>query len=340
MSSHGRLPSPEPWVRRGLFAASQGEWGGRLGAVLRRAAWLLFLVAYVAQNPGARRRRTAAVAAFGRAQLARRRGAVYRVDLGRRGVLSCPPSSSIAPVVAGTGFHEYDEELFVDRFVRPGDVVVDLGASIGFFAIPLARRGARVATFEPASVTRAALQANVDENGVASLVQVFAYGVADFDGPASFTRGLDAQNHLVVDGADGAELDVVEVRRLDTLLAGEAPWLGESTFVKVDVEGFDEQALDGASELLARARPVVMVETREGGAGVRARLASRGYGAYWYDATANDLVPFPEGWPGNFAFHTNMLFIPHDRVDEVRQRLARADRAPLPPPRLLLAATD
>ena len=328
----GRLPPPEGALRRALFAASHLPGGGPVGAVLRRVVWLAFLALLVAQNPGARGRRAAALVAFGRAQLARARRRPYTVDLGRRGLMRCPPSSSIGVIVAAVGLHEFDEELFVDRFLRAGDVVIDAGSSIGFFAVPMALQGARVACFEPATETRAALEANVAANGVGDQVTVFPYGVADFDGPARVTQGLDSQNHLVLDGAAQTTTEAVEVRRIDSVVATEAPWLADATFVKVDVEGFDEQALSGAAELLRSAQPVLLVETRHGGRSVRGQLAAFGYVAFWYDASAHDLVPFPDDWAGNYDFHTNMLFVAATRLDEVRERLASATTAlPSPP---------
>lgn len=325
-----RLPEPEPRSRRLLFRLSQGSrpWN--------RAWWQLFLTALVVQSDAARGRRIGAAVAFWRAQARRLRGRPYLVDLGgERGVLRCPPTSSIAPLVAAVGYHEFDEQLFFERIVRPGDVVIDAGSSVGFFAVPLGRRGARVACFEPADETRRWLEENVALNQLGDAVAVFDVALGDFDGTARLTTGLDSQNHLVIgDAAAGNETALTEVRTIDSM-ADEHPWLAEATFVKVDVEGFDEAVLRGAARLLRERRPVLLVETRGGGGATRQFLAELGYDAWWYDGLSNALVAFPEAWAGNFGFHTNMVFLTGAGLEEMRTRLGSDSRPRPPRPRLL-----
>ena len=55
---------------------------------------------------------------------------------------------------------------------RPGDVVLDIGANIGVFALSLqrGRGGVRVHSFEPASGTRGRLIQNVEKNGLGGLI--------------------------------------------------------------------------------------------------------------------------------------------------------------------------
>ena len=69
------------------------------------------------------------------------------------------------------------------------------------------------------------------------------------------------------------------VRRLDSLD------LGDVGFIKIDVEGFDAQVIDGAHETIARCRPVVLIEIEEIHTGeppsvLIERIAGLGYACY------------------------------------------------------------
>ena len=68
--------------------------------------------------------------------------------------------------------------------VRPGDVVVDVGANHGFAACWFARRGARVFAFEPSPQVYELLQRNVADNGLADRVRTFPEAIAERDGHA------------------------------------------------------------------------------------------------------------------------------------------------------------
>jgi hypothetical protein len=86
--------------------------------------------------------------------------------------------------------------------------------------------------------------------------------------------------------AAGRSYDV-EAARLDTLLGGnERP----IRFVKIDVEGHELAVLRGASALLRRDRPALLVEVSGDPDAERgpahelfALLAGLGYGAWWFD---------------------------------------------------------
>lgn len=68
--------------------------------------------------------------------------------------------------------------------VRPGDVVIDVGANHGFAACWFALRGARVFAFEPAPEVYRLLERNVADNGLADRVRTFPEAIADREGRA------------------------------------------------------------------------------------------------------------------------------------------------------------
>lgn len=185
------------------------------------------------------------------------------VDVPLAGGLSlrCYPRSNAASnVIYFTERHDPVEMLLIDNVVGPGDTVVDAGANIGTYTLPLARlvgpRG-RVVAIEPAPLAARRLAENIARNRLTQ-VDVVAAAVGRAVGQAEMSVDKDVSNTLAV-GPGSFRVETVSVVTLDSLVGGERPSL-----VKLDVEGFEEEALHGASALLsAEDGPVVLVEITE-----------------------------------------------------------------------------
>lgn len=93
------------------------------------------------------------------------------------------------------GAHQRNELAMLLSVVRAGDHVLDVGANIGTFTVPLARQAlpqGRVAAFEADADIAAVLARNVARNGLADTVTVVPALVAA--GAGSFTRRAVAGN--------------------------------------------------------------------------------------------------------------------------------------------------
>jgi FkbM family methyltransferase len=84
-------------------------------------------------------------------------------------------------------------------------------------------------------------------------------------------------------------------------------------FVKLDVQGYESEVLDGLERTIERSRPVLLVESPE--PEVRAWLAERGYLGYRYDRDTHRLAA-----DGRRA--DNLVFVPAEDVPAIRRHLA------------------
>lgn len=165
-----------------------------------------------------------------------------------------------------------DLQMVARNLVRPGMTVWDIGANLGIFSFMAAgcagARG-RVHALE-ADPKYADLIAHTAAGLGASYapVDVLCAAIDARDGIRSFgisARG-HARNRLVAEGTsaggDLATLRSVVALRGDALLEN---WRAPDV-VKIDVEGAEIAALEGASRLLSEIRPVLYIEIAEANA--------------------------------------------------------------------------
>jgi FkbM family methyltransferase len=136
--------------------------------------------------------------------------------------------------------------------LRPGDLFIDVGASVGVYSLWVRELGARVVAVEPSPDAVSRLRRNLELSG-ADEVEVLEVALSDADGELLMTRYLDATNHILLEAATGVaktyETQVVRSTTLDHVLGDR-----HAAGVKVDVEGAELLVVQGASRALAEHR--------------------------------------------------------------------------------------
>lgn len=231
-----------------------------------------------------------------------RDGARYLADADSYLALRSPARDQVA---FADGSYEPELSYLMQSLIRPGDVVLDIGANIGLHTVAFARLAhqGQVFAFEPVAEMAERNSRNCALNRLDN-VTIVQCGLGESDG------ALEMNVVVAGDGMEGTSsfLDTVHVkthperyqtrrvpvRRLDDVLPELKPQ-GPVRFVKIDTEGFEPLVLGGALETIRRDRPAMIVEAHS------TRLARLGKSFGWYRETFPDYHAFivPAATPAN-----------------------------------------
>jgi FkbM family methyltransferase len=152
------------------------------------------------------------------------------------------------------------------HFVREGDTVWDIGANLGLFSFSAAAKAGskgRVLSIEPdARHVELLLKSRKRLPKTSAPVDILSCAVSHQSGIATLaisSRG-HARNHL----AEVAGNDAGETVERKSVITVTLDWLLDHhpapNFIKIDVEGAELLALQGAKKLLSEVRPTIYIE--------------------------------------------------------------------------------
>jgi FkbM family methyltransferase len=170
------------------------------------------------------------------------------------------------------GTYEPELQQAVHDWLRPGMVVFDAGANVGYISLLLARtvqanssEGAgQVFAFEPLPANLERMAANFALNPWAKITTVAA-AVVDQPGPVRFlAHASGAMGKAAGSAGRQNETYLAEITvdgiTLDQFVYGERPQTAPPQAIKMDIEGGEVLALKGMRRLLAEARPLLLIE--------------------------------------------------------------------------------
>ena len=225
------------------------------------------------------------------------------------------------------GSFESAELRFVERFIKPGMMVFDIGAHHGLYTIlasKMAGEKGHVHAFEPSPRERAQLKRNLGLNRCKN-VEIHSVALGREKGKATLNLvdgTEDGCNSLRAPNVEQPTVPVeVEVEMLDDFL--QQSGVREIDFVKLDVEGAEMSVLQGAEGLFRLARrPVIFAEisdVRTGPWGYAAReilewLEDRGF--EWFEVTTGGGLR--RTYLKQAFYDHNLVAVPREKMDQIQ----------------------
>lgn len=172
-------------------------------------------------------------------------------------VLPDAETSALTKRIITLGYTEPKFTAMVERVLGPGQVVADVGASVGYFTCLMARSvgpTGRVIAFEPWPRILRYLRHNLEVN---HLERVTVVPAAAFD--QSGHAHLGPPHYRLTMGSDKPAGSVdVRVERFDDF--AEIRELTRLDAIKMDIEGAELRALRGMTATLQRFEPMLLIE--------------------------------------------------------------------------------
>ncbi len=190
------------------------------------------------------------------------------------------------------GGHHASTLAMFKQLIRPGDVVYDIGANIGYYSRFIARDlgASRLVCFEPMTENADLLEQNLKLGGHESIARVFRLALSDHDGEellqvddimggtavlneVSGGKPSEAREHLGLP----PKTQSIKVAKLDALIERET--LPPPAMMKIDTEGAEALVLGGAVKTLEKYHPKLAIALHgpEPTRKVLTLLASLGY---------------------------------------------------------------
>ena len=219
------------------------------------------------------------------------------------------------------GLLEYDDMAFLLHFLRPSDLFVDIGANVGAYTILASSEiKAKSVAIEPIPSTFQNLTDNILINQLHGRVKALNIGLGSTKGKIKFTKSLDTVNHVATENeTDTIEVDVF---KLDEIIMTES----SPVLIKIDVEGFETEVLNGAEKVLTnKTLKAIIIELN--GSGLRygydenqihKKLITFGFKPFNYNPKSRQLKEIETFGTHNTIYLRDKEFV-ENRIKSARQ---------------------
>jgi FkbM family methyltransferase len=230
--------------------------------------------------------------------------------------------------------YEPDTTKFLARLFNGKGAFVDVGANIGLISIPFAKlvekdigRFPAVFCIEAIDANARRLKENISINELEKYIEVFNVAVGDeykksiiqIEGNLKSGAGTGTANILSEKSDHDCERIELDVETIDGLISS-GKMSDNCSLMKIDVDGYDLKVLQGSTDLLKNARPIIFGEFSD-------------HCMRWHNQSHEDVVQFCNAI-GYHAFlkidtrfqfidaiHNNasqdLLLVPEERLKEV-----------------------
>ena len=146
--------------------------------------------------------------------------------------------------------YEPDGTAAIDSAIKDGWIALDLGANIGYFTLLMAQKCRKVYSFEPSDSAFGLLQKNVKLNKLQDKVTLENKAVGSASSNMKLYHeplGSGGNSFVNIAGGDSEDVECVS---LDEYFKGKE----KPDIIKMDVEGWEEDAILGGKEVFKNAQ--------------------------------------------------------------------------------------
>ncbi len=147
------------------------------------------------------------------------------------------------------GLAEYEDMAFLIHCLKKDDLFIDCGANLGMYTILASKvLGANSITFEPHPETVKKLISQLEINNITDKVKVITKAIGDKINEVNFSNEKDALRRKILKEKEYEKYNFIKVKM--TTLDHELTDIKKDFIIKMDLEGFEYNALKGAASTL------------------------------------------------------------------------------------------
>jgi FkbM family methyltransferase len=146
----------------------------------------------------------------------------------------------------------------IDLLLPDDGVFLDIGANIGYFSFFVATRenfiGKSIA-FEPIKTTFDQLKKSINLLNLENIIECHNIAVSDKKTTASMSLFEERNDHATLLDTSNEPGELVQVNKIDNFT------LPKVDLIKIDVEAFEKEVVDGAINTILKDKPYLFIET-------------------------------------------------------------------------------
>lgn len=157
------------------------------------------------------------------------------------------------------GVYEEFQTSIVKEKVKKGDIILDIGANIGYYTLIFAKlvgENGKVYAFEPDPTNFAILKKNVEINEYKNVILIPKAVSNENTKVKLYLSENNKGDHRIFDLHDGRKFVEVESVKLDDYFKD---YSGKINFIKMDIQGAEGRAVLGMCDLLNRNKNVKII---------------------------------------------------------------------------------
>lgn len=166
-------------------------------------------------------------------------------------------------------YGEHDERYEISllrKILQPGDVAWDIGANIGYYSCLFAKlvgETGKVYSFEPAKSTYEFLKDQIQLNNFTNITPLrLGLGSKIESVPLYYNQpGAGEGTASIKYTAGKSNQEDIQIETIDHLCSQQRIEIPD--FVKIDVEGFQQEVFEGAQGFLAKHSPMILAELQD-----------------------------------------------------------------------------
>jgi FkbM family methyltransferase len=222
----------------------------------------------------------------------------------------------------------FEKEMKLLRYwLRPGMSVIDIGANLGVYSLPMALlvgRTGHVFAYEPGQESRTLLERSRELNAAVNLT-ILPFALSDREREGRLVFGGSSELNALGESGVGETVRITSLDSEDAARGWPSP-----DFVKIDAEGEEERIIAGGRNFFDRHSPLVMFEIKAGdnvNQNLRALFPAIGYRLFRQLGEAPILVADDPQQPLD-GYELNLFAAKPDRVETLSQQGFLVDLVP------------